>query len=257
MMKRVTVLVGTALLVAISYQGARAQSSDQKPLAFEVASIKPNTSGSPDWGMCCPGAGEFTAKNASLDRIVAYAFSVRDEQIIKPPSWTYTDRYDIVAKYPSTAERNLRETVAMLRGLLAERFNLQTHHETRELQVYALVLARRDRRLGPFLRPSTQASPLVTAPGVAGAHAAPISLLTLLLSGMVQRLVVDRTGLTGTYDYELHWTPEATAASEVSPASDNPSIFTAVEEQLGLKLQSTKAPVDVLVIDHVGKPTPD
>lgn len=245
----------TAFVIAASVVSLRGQAPDQKPLAFEVASIKPNTSGRFDWQIFTPKGSEFTTTNVPLERLITWAFSVRDEQMINLPSWASSERFDIAAKYPKGTAFNLRGAQEMLRTLLAERFTLHTHHETRELPVYLLVLALRDRQLGPFLRPSTKATPFPFAPGVTGAHDAPINLLTIMLSGMAGRLVLDRTDLPGNYDYELHWTPGP--APGVSTDSNNPSIFTVVEEQLGLKLEPSKAPVDVLVIDHVERPTPD
>jgi uncharacterized protein (TIGR03435 family) len=250
--------VGTPLLL----HSQSPQASDQKAPAFEVASIKPNTSGSSDFnitgfGTSGPRPSQFAAKNAALDRIITIAFGVRDEQLINLPGWTHTERFDIVARYPSATPYNPRNVEGMLRSLLADRFALQAHHETRDLHAYDLVLARRDRQLGPFLRPSTETSRVVAAPGVIGAHDVPLGVLVLTLSSIVQRLVVDRTGLTGAYDFELRWTPEGPAAAVASANSDSPSIFTAIEEQLGLRLQSAKAPVAVVVIDHVERPTPD
>jgi len=253
-----TSIVGTS--VALLGQ----QQVDQKPLAFEVASVKPNTSGDPfDWGISGfgtsgPTPSQFTAKNAALDRIIAIGFGLRDEQMINLPGWTHTERFDIVAKYPDGTAFNAQDEAGMLRSLLAERFKLHTHRETRELPVYDLVLARRDHRLGPSLRLSTETSRVSPpAQGLIQAQAAPIGLLVLILSPMVQRLVVDRTGLTGHYDFELRWTSDGPAASSPSATAGNPSLFTAVEEQLGLKLESTTGPVDVVVIDHVERPTPD
>src|SRR5215831_20673915 len=120
----------------------------RKSLAFEVASVKSNTSGTTDFnitgfGTSGPRPSQFLAKNAALDRILTIAFGVRDEQLINLPGWTHTDRFDIAAKYPSGASYDPRDVMGMLRSLLSERFTLHTHGETRELPVYDLVLARR------------------------------------------------------------------------------------------------------------------
>jgi len=200
---------GTPLLL----RGQSPEPSAEKPLAFEVASVKPNTSGSPDFnitgfGTSGPRPSQFAATNAALDRIITIAFGVRDEQLINLPGWTHTERFDIVARYPVATPYNSRDVEGMLRSLLADRFALQAHHETRNLQAYDLVVARRDRQLGPFLRPSTETSRVPAAPGVIGAHDVPLGVLVLTLSSIVQRLVVDRTGLTGAWDFELHWTPK-------------------------------------------------
>jgi bla regulator protein blaR1 len=173
----------------------------------------------------------------------------------------------------------------MLRSLLADRFRLSVHNETRELPVYALTMARTDGRLGSQLKQSTvdcQAArgagrggpptgagtppcSMRVAPGALFLSGFPLSQLATALSNFVRRTVVDSTGLAGTFDVELHWTPEqmpqGTAPSGAPPLPppdpNGPSIFTAVQEQLGLKLEASKVPQEVLVIDHVELPTPD
>jgi uncharacterized protein (TIGR03435 family) len=162
----------------------------------------------------------------------------------------------------------------MVRTLLADRFKLAVHHETRELPIYALLLARNDGRLGPKLQPSTcvagrrppgdataQPCGFRPGPGIFVSGGVPIAMLATFVSSAVRRSVVDRTGLDGNFDIDLHWLPDN---SPLGPQPDTPppdpggpSIFTALQEQLGLKLESTRGPVDVLVIDHVEQPTPD
>src|SRR5207248_905751 len=137
--------------------------------------------------------------------------------LINLPDWVRADRFDIVAKYPGRTVLDPRDAPAMVRSLLADRFALHAHEEKRELSVFALVLARRDHELGPSLRPSTETSGVRRSPGITSAHSVPIGLLVLTLSGMVQRLVVDRTGLTGLYDFELHWGPEVSATLDAAP----------------------------------------
>jgi uncharacterized protein (TIGR03435 family) len=144
----------------------------------------------------------------------------------------------------------------LLQSLLEDRFKLKVHRETRELPVYVLSTANRNGSLGPQLRPSAvncAAEPdkctLRPFPG----HLSGVSnleIMTNLLAVSVERVVVDHTGLAGQFEYNLEWSPDQSA-------SDKPSLFAAIQEQLGLKLESTKGPVDVLVIDHVEKPTPD
>jgi uncharacterized protein (TIGR03435 family) len=149
----------------------------------------------------------------------------------------------------------------MMRALLAERFKLVTHHEVRSLPIYSVVIARGDGRLGTSLRPSTEPRRLVQdGLGVFIVRGETIERLAVRLSQAARRPVVDRTGLSGTYDIDLHFAPLGLATAtgaDASPPTDAPSIFTAVQEQLGLKLEATTAPVDVLVIDHVEKPTAD
>ena len=173
----------------------------------------------------------------------------------------------------------MKQLPALLRPLLEDRFKLKAHVETRELPIFALVVARTDGRLGPqFRRPIVDCLALRQAaragappplppssdrpacgvrmgPGKLSAGGFSIENLVTMLSSTVERLVVDRTGLTGTFDVDLQWTQgDLTGAT---PSDDRASIFTAVQEQLGLKLESTKGPVDVVVIDHVEHPTED
>jgi uncharacterized protein (TIGR03435 family) len=226
--------------------------------------------------------------------LIRNAFQLQDFQISGGPAWLGTDRFDIVAKadgdiQPPTPGGPPAPTQLMLRGLLADRFKLVVHHETRELPIYVLALARSDRSLGPQLRfsqvdcaaralergragaPTPGLPPLGerpvcgmrVGPGQMSGGGFPLSQLTGALSPIVQRVVVDRTGLAGNYDIDLTWTPDqmpsgprpadAPALAAIDP--NGPSIFTAIQEQLGLKLDSQRGPVEVLVIDRVERPT--
>jgi uncharacterized protein (TIGR03435 family) len=229
--------------------------------------------------------------NVPLRFLIRSAYQVQDEQIVDAPSWIAAEHFDIIAKAPGEIPRptpgNPGPFPLMMRSLLVERFKLVVHRETREFPAYALELARRDGRPGPQLHASTvDCSAIAAARGRNGApppsgnerpqcgiRAAggqmmaggiPLSQLTTLLSSMVQRVVIDKTGLTGNFDFELKWTPDrmppgAPSGTPALPANDPnaPSIFTALQEQLGLKLESAKNLVEVLVIDHVERPTPD
>jgi len=251
------------LLAAAACAAALAQAPAGGPTdpAFEVTSVKQNKSGV--LGMGGPGDrmqnGQLRLTNRPLRVLIREAFDRRrTNEIIGGPDWVDTNRWDVLGK----ADSGTRAVFPMLRTLLADRFKLITHHETREMPIYELVIARRDRKLGPSLRPPSDMPRLQITFGLFKGTA-PIAMLTDgLLASVVQRPVVDRTGLTGRYDIELHWTMDApTGASETNappaPPGDAPSIFTAVQEQLGLKLESTKGPVEVLVIDHVERPTED
>jgi len=255
------------------------QPPDQKKLAFEVASIKPNTSGETGIGAPGDGAvnGRYRVTNTTVRDLMRQAFQRwRDDEIIGGPSWLDTERWDIVAK----ADLPTSSIMPRVRTLLSDRFKLVTHHETRERPIFALVVARNDGRLGPNLRASdcvTGLKPDGTRCGLrigvgtfVGSSVAMRTLVDGLLTSAVQRTVVDRTGLSGNYDVDLHWTPEniperAAGTSHDQPVTVNgasvdpngPSLFTALQEQLGLKLESTKGPIDVLVIDHVERPRPD
>jgi len=262
--------------------------ADQKPFAFEVATVKANASGGR--GVVISGTpSEFITRNTPLARIIGYALKVRDDQMMGLPAWTHTERFDITGKYSAGSRPSSAQVAQMVRGLLADRFKLQTHTETREGATFALVLARRDGRLGPNLTPHAfdcaaylaksregvvedgpkawppLCAPPISAPQRIWASVRPISALASALARQVGRPVVDQTGLTGTYDFNLKWSIPVQQAGPVTQNSasalpqpeEGLSLFTALDEQLGLTLKSTRGPVDVLVIDHVEKPTED
>jgi uncharacterized protein (TIGR03435 family) len=224
-----------------------------------------------------------------LREMITFAYQIQSFQLEGGPGWIASDRFDIVAKpereVPSTGGQDpLR---MMLRTLLADRFKLVMHKETKELPIFELVVARQDGRLGPQLRPAAvdcaaraaaaragtppPASSGPPGPGSCGSTINParvrgggVTLATLasLLEGPAQRLVIDRTGLAGNWDLEANYTPDR---SQVPPGVElpssidpnGPSLFTAIEEQLGLKLRPARGPVEVLVIDSVQQPTPN
>ena len=263
--------------------------------AFEVASIKPNNSGDGRVMMQQQPGGRFTATNVPLRLLIRNAYQLQDFQIVGAPSWINSERYDIVAKAedgtppetPSLDRTGPNRLQLMMRSLLAERFQLAVHHETRELPIYALVVARSDGKLGPELRKSDvdcnavfaagrgRGMPPPPGPPQPGERpqcglrigmgnlamgGTPLSQFANSLAMFVGRTVQDKTGLTGNYDVLLTWTPDQMpqrppGAPEPPPADPNgPSIFTALQEQLGLKLDSQKGPVSVLVIDRVERP---
>jgi uncharacterized protein (TIGR03435 family) len=223
--------------------------------------------------------------------MIRFAYQIQSFQLEGGPDWIDSDRFDILAK----PEREVPATGTgpeplqiMLRTLLADRFKLVMHRETKELPIFELVLAREDGKLGPQLRPAAvdcearaaaarsgtppPALPGPPGPGSCGTTMNPlrirgggVTLATLasLLEGPAQRLVIDRTGLTGRWDFEVNHTPDQ---SQVPPGvsvpkelldPNGPSLFTALEEQLGLKLRPARGPVEVLVIDSVQQPTPN
>ena len=255
MQTRYAGIVGLLMLVASAAAVAQA------PLepAFEVASIKSNKSGAGPVGATGDrfSNGQFRTTNIPLRLLMRQAFQrMQDDELVGGPVWMDIDRWDIAAK----AESPTAAMLPMIRTLLADRFKLVTHHEARERSIYALVIARRDGQLGPSLRPSTGRSTFRDGTGAFTGHAVPLGILVNVLSGAgsVRRTVVDRTGLSGTYDIDLHWAIDVPLRGDTPPPpADGPSIFTAVQEQLGLKLESTRGPVDVLVIDHIERPTED
>ena len=228
--------------------------------SFEVASIKPNTSGISNAIPASPSNGSYSASNVALKSIIANAYDVRIFQIQGGPDWLTSERFDVIARGREGTPDRLRP--AMLRTLLAERFKLVTHFETREQQVYWLTLLRTDGRLGPQLRPSAPASasssafPMVSVGNGTARINGRVSMDTfaiMLMGSVFSQHVINRTGLSGEFELDLRFTPDSSSAA----APEFPSIFTAVQEQLGLKLQAERGPVPVLVIDSVQRPTPD
>jgi len=215
-----------------------------------------------------------------VQMILRAAFGVEDDRIIGASSWVKTDRFDIEAKVapedaPKLDKIKRDERMLMLQPLLADRFGLKFHHETREMPVYALVIAKG----GPRLKESTpdaasgdgspaRHSTMIHGRGKIEGQGSSMEALLHLLSPLVGRTILDKTGLAGSYDYTLNWTPDflpppggaeggPPPSGDSAPDPNGPSLFSALQEQLGLRLESQKGPVDVIVIDHIEQPSPN
>ena len=225
--------------------------------AFEVASVKANGSGQAIMRLTAPpGTGRFEATNASVRLLILNAFGLRDFQLAGAPAWTESERFDVAGRTSASATRD--EISAMVRTLLADRFRLRTHQETREMPVYGLVAASPDKRLGPALKVSTAETRTRLSPTSISAVSMTMARLALTLSAVVGRVVTDDTGLQGAYDLELKFAREGPLPPGAPPDDpDAPSIFTALREQLGLRLEGRRGPVEVLVVDGIERPTPD
>ncbi len=225
--------------------------------SFEVASIKLNKSDShhSDWS---DHKGRFTGTNITLEECIRQAYGVRSYQI-SGPGWLKSERYDIEAKPGGPARPE--QVQLMLQSLLTDRFKLTLHREERALPVYELVVAKNGLKLQAVeTEPHHSNSTSNSSPGHLYAQHMSVAQFAEVLSRQTDRPVIDQTGLKGTYDFKLEWTPDdkqsnrpEQADEAVTKASDAPSIFTAVEEQLGLKLEPRKAPAEILVIDHIEK----
>jgi uncharacterized protein (TIGR03435 family) len=199
---------------------------------------------------------------------------INHQQVIGEPAWSNTQGFDIEAKVapsdvPTLSKMTFEQRRIMFQSILADRFKLVAHHETRELPIYVLSIAKGGPKLQPS-PPEDSAAPaprrvgMMVIPGKVTANDAQLSMLLTVLSRTLGRTIVDRTGLAGHYDFTLEYAPEeggpqqpgaeAGNAPPPSPSDSAPSLFTALQEQLGLKLESTKGPVDVIVIDHIEKP---
>jgi len=256
-------LFAVAALAAIhvAVQAVAAQTPD-KPPAFEVASIKPAAPNQPGMGMQRLPGGRINMKNVTLRVLISLAWDIRDFQITGGPAWIDSDRFDILAKpeteIPDNPEGRVR-LLQMIRTLAADRFGLVCHRETKETNVYALVVAKNGLKLAAPT-PQGHASMMGGRGKLEGKDAKPADLARLL-STILGRTVLDKTELSGEYDFNLQWTPDIGdglafkgAPPESPRAADGPSIFTAIQEQLGLKLESQKGPVEMLVVDRAEKP---
>jgi uncharacterized protein (TIGR03435 family) len=245
---------GVLLSAALSAQAPNIES-----LHFEVASVKPNNSGSQNSNMELHPGGRVTGTNVALGGLLRTVFNLQPHQLVNAPEWIDTARFDIEAKpdreYSTREDALAPELLAMLRNLFADRFKLVAHREMRDTSVYALVAVRGDGTLGPQIRRSqvdceAARCRISTSAGRIVGTGTTISELMRRLSPTLGRPVVDRTGLSGPFDLELKWSPEQADTA-------GPSIFTAIQEQLGLKLESQRAPIEVMVIDRLERPAPD
>ena len=271
MLRNVTTVMA-ALLIAVA-PSAQAQSS--RP-TFDVTSVKRNTSANGLGSLGAPG-GHLMARNVTLRPILKLAYrpssgQLFDYQLIGAPQWIDEDHFDIEARPEGQRPIPREQFQLMLQGLLEDRFRLKTHEEMRELPVYNLIpkdrpkiqLSEDQTPPSPVEAPDTGSLPrgayrsMSDASGITiSAKAISISTLIALLQGQVDRRIVDKTNLNGLYDIRLHFKPEALSVSpDANPADPNGALlFTAIEEQLGLKLESSKGPVEVLVIDSVQRPS--
>jgi uncharacterized protein (TIGR03435 family) len=233
--------------------------------AFEVATVRINESGDPSRSIRPMPGGRLEATNVPLRNLIRFAYEVRTlGEIDGGPDWIASAAFDIVAKGAPEGSQP-----AMMRALLADRFKLTVHRETRELPVLALTRARTDGKLGTFLNPSTVdcATPRAcyrrSTPTQYEQRGQQMAELARTLAALLGEHVIDRTGLAGPWDLIVDFSPEqlpGVLPPGVSPPSADanlPSLFTAVQEQLGLKLERTRAPVEILVVDRAEMPALD
>lgn len=272
---KLLLLVGPMVLAwplasVAQWDGPRLMTADGKPMEFDVVLVKPNHSGAASTSIASPPMSDgVTIENMPLEKIFQWAFGVfLSDQTSGLPEWARQERYDVTAKVGDAdvaAFRKITDPVQrmpMLQKILEERFNLKFHYEMKELPVYALVKGKSGIRM-------TEIQPALGSNGMKDgggrevtrgqikSMGQPMKPLVNALTMELKRVVVDRTGLTGNYNFTLKWTPnEGTPpAGDASDDLSAPSIFTAVQEQLGLKLEPTKAPVQILVIDHLERPS--
>lgn len=258
---------------------------------FEVASIKRNRDGGPVAGLRRFPGGRFEATNIQLSSLISFAYQLQPFELVGGPPWLMDERWDILAKIngdpPATAPGTADAMMIATRAMLADRFKLALRRETREIEVYQLVRANRDGSLGKGMRSSTvdclaiqraaddaaKGGPPASNPNtpdrmVCGMRISvgriqfggrPMSTLTNALTSITQRRVVDRTGLTGDWEFDIRFNPPAPPPGiELPPPDpDAASLFTVLQEQLGLKLEAARMPMPVMVVDRVERPVED
>ena len=240
--------------------------ADANP-SFEVATIKPSKPGAQGKGFTFRG-GHFMTFNTDLNDLIAFAYGLHPKQIIDAPAWFATDLFDIEAKPDAEGRPSTKQMSAMAQKLLEERFQLKFHHDKRELSVYVISVASG----GPKMT-KTSSAPTDTPAFFFRAlgdltvrNQNMTDFATWMQNGVMDRPVVDQTGLTDRYDFQLKWTPDESqfaafrgVGAVVPPPTDSatapPALYTAITEQLGLKMGPGKVPVDVIVIEHAEKPS--
>jgi uncharacterized protein (TIGR03435 family) len=286
-------------LVNASENHAQSQpASDGSLPAFEVATVKPSKSTNRGSMLRIQPGGRFAANGVTAAFLLQEAYGVKESQVSQAPPWFNSERFDIEAKPEESVgaamdklppEKRKDELMRMMQSLLSDRFKLTLGHETKELPVYALVVAKNGpkfhestfkppenearEKLPDSPRPPQKGGPphqgiFISGRGELTETYADLTMFANVLSRLLGRVVLDKTGLTGKYDFTLRWTPDEGQGGAPFPGgpkegpdgapppeASGPSLFTAVQEQLGLKLESQKAPLEILVIEHVERPS--
>jgi uncharacterized protein (TIGR03435 family) len=237
---------------------------------FEVATIKPSDPNRRGWGITVNRSGMFTTLNTNLSDLIKFAYSVHPKQIIGAPAWADSEKFDVSAKPDAAGMPSVDQMRAMLQKLLADRFGLAFHNEKKELSVYAISVAKGGEKI------KKEENAPVPIPGFGGPpqrgfnvrNATIAEFASVMQAQFMEQPVVDQSGLGDTrYSFVLKWTPDPTqnsgfgggpvpaAPTPVPDADAPPDLFTAMQQQLGLQMKSTKAPVEVMVVDKVQKPS--
>jgi len=256
------------LILAMAAASAWGQ-SQTAPKKFDVATIKPNADADDRFAYVGLPGGTLSATGVTLKMLIMEAYNVKAFQISGGPSWVGTARWDLEAKVDGVPGRlSSAQHGTMLRALLEDRFQLKVRRETKEMPVFALLIGKGGSKLAPHTgEPPPPGQAIRLGRGLVSIKKGGTALLVAQLERYLSRTVIDKTGLNGEYDYALNWTPEPgeggpeslglppDAAAPSPPATSGPSIFTALQEQLGLRLDSQKGPVEIIVIDGVERPS--
>jgi uncharacterized protein (TIGR03435 family) len=264
----IVALILAASILAAS--GAVAQSPVPRPKfdAFDVATIKPV---GPDDGkgrfIKMDGPDRFVVKDYTLKLLIAAAYDLNPKTISGGPAWVESDHYNILAKSPGEVRPSHDEQMAMLRSLLSDRFKLAFHREAKDFSIFELQVTKG----GAKLKPTAAAldTPPSVGPGVVypqrivlpGRNASMGDLVSLLQRAILDRPVIDKTGLSGRYDFDMEWAPDETQFGGDVPVASadapSPPLFRAIQDQLGLRLVATRGPVDALIVDAAQRPSAD
>lgn len=235
--------------------------------AFEVATIKPSNPDSPGKGININRARQFTTRNTTLSDLVTFAYGLHPKQLVGAPDWVRKDKFDILAKPDADGMPNDKQIKTMMQKMLADRFQLAFHREKQDLSVYAIVIGKDGQKLTPSGGDPNSLPGIGSGGGLGNliVRNATIGDFSGFMQFMIMdKPVVDQTGLQGRFNFTLKWTPDEFqypnfAGPKPRPPADTadapPDLYSAIQQQLGLKIESTKAPVDVLVIDKVSKPS--
>jgi uncharacterized protein (TIGR03435 family) len=275
--------LGQGIVATQGIIASPAAGTDVKVPEFDVVSVKQDKSGTGMMRLMSNPDG-YSATNVPAKLLIQVAYGIREDLISGTPGWADTMRFDFDAKVAGADVDNLKKLSqeqrrSMLQPALADRFKLKVHNETKQLSVFELVVAKGGSKLKEATHGDTyangiqgvdgkgRAGTMRMRPGEVAGQGVPIASLVNLLATQLHQTVIDKTGLTGNYDLELTWTPDqdsgpmfkggdgSSQKADPPPDSTGPSIFTALQEQLGLKLQPTKGPVETIVVDHVEIPS--
>jgi uncharacterized protein (TIGR03435 family) len=251
-------------LVLLSVSATLAQSTPPPP-AFDVATIKPvDTDAKAGRYIIMEGTHRFIGKNYTLKLLIAAAYNLNPRAISGGPPWIESDHYDIVAVTPGEQRPSRDEQMAMLRTLLSDRFSLTFHREPKVFSIYELEVAKGGPKLKPSTAPPTDPAALISTVYpqrmmLPARNASMGEFVSMLQRALLDRPVVDKTGLPGKYDFDLEWAPDETQfGGEVPVASadaPSPPFFSAIQEQLGLRLVATRGPIQALVVDKAERPS--
>lgn len=254
---------------ALSHALGQADAASAKAPAFEVATIKPVEHDAKSGRyIVMQGTNRFVEKDYTLKLLIAAAYDLNPKAISGGPAWMESDHFDILALTPGDKRPGHDEQMAMLRTLLADRFQLTFHRESKEFSIYALEIAKGGAKIGTGLRESkataTDPPQLISTVYpqklvLPARNATMADFVSLLQRAVLDRPVVDKTGLTGRYDFDLEWAPDETQFGGEVPVAptdaQSPPFFTAIEQELGLKLEATRGPIEALVVDRAEQPS--